>query len=613
MLGKTVGGRYQIIRFLGGGGFGRTYLAEDWHLPGKPQCVVKQLNPQVTDEKGLLAAKTLFDREARVLYMLGNHDQIPKLFAHFEEQREFYLVQEFIEGEVLSRELRERRILNEDEVITLLQDILVTLEFVHQQGVIHRDIKPSNLIRRSHDQKIVLIDFGAVKQFGHQPLLENEAQTTITIAIGSLGYIPNEQLAGKPRCSSDIYAVGMVGLRALTGLYPSQLPDDPRTGEILWRDHATVSPELADILDKMIRYDFRQRYQSASEALAALNHIAPPHHTTVILPTTQATNSDSHLVWIERGDELFQIQRFREAIACYDKALQDVTDDYMVWFKRAMALENLREFEVAIESYDQVLQLHSEDYLAWFKRGKALEQLKRYDAAIECYDKVIELQPDNYWAWHDRGRVLEESQQFEQAAASYDRTVQLKPSFSLAIEGRKRVLSQLRQVDQLYGLQHYEEAIASCERKLKIKPDDALSWLMRGMALEKLHQYEAAVHSYERVVKLQPDDHLAWFKRGTLLEHLKRYKEAVLSYNKVVQLQPENYWVWNDRGRVLETIDRHELALASYDKAMQIKPDFEPAVEGRRRMLNYLKQGSRPQTTAIQTAVQAEKTTSIKH
>lgn len=612
MLGKTVGGRYQIIRFLGGGGFGRTYLAEDWHLPGKPQCVVKQLNPQVTDEKGLLAAKTLFDREARVLYTLGNHDQIPKLYAHFEEQREFYLVQEFIEGEVLSRELKERRILNEDEVITLLQDMLVTLEFVHQQGVIHRDIKPSNLIRRSHDQKIVLIDFGAVKHFGNQPLPESEAQTTITIAIGSLGYMPNEQLAGKPRFSSDIYAVGMVGLRALTGLYPSQLPDDPRTGEILWRDHATVSAELANILDKMIRYDFRQRYQSAAAALAALNQIAPPHHATVILPTTQAIGSDGHLVWIERGDELFQMQRFREAIACYDKTMQEMTDDYMVWFKRAMALENLREFEAAIESYDQVLQLRPQDYLAWYKRGKALEQLKRYETAIECYDKVIEFQPENYWAWHDRGRVLEELQRFEEAAASYDRTVQLKPSFNLAIEGRKRVLSQLKQVDQLYGLQHYEEAIASCERKLRAKPDDALSWLMRGMALEKLHQYEAAVHSYERVVKLQPDDHLAWFKRGTLLEHLKRHKEAVLSYNKVVQLQPENYWAWNDRGRVLETLDRHELALASYDKAMQIKPDFEPAVEGRRRMLNYLKQGSRPQTTAIQTTVQAEKTASVK-
>ncbi|NJN85911.1 MAG: tetratricopeptide repeat protein [Leptolyngbyaceae cyanobacterium SL_7_1] len=597
MLGKTVGGRYQIVRNLGGGGFGRTYLAEDWHLPGRPSCVVKQLKPQITDSDSLSTARRLFDREAEVLYALGSHDQIPQLFAHFEDNHEFYLVQELVEGQVLSRELRDGCPIVEEQVAGLLLDVLTTLEFVHQQHVIHRDIKPSNLIRRKRDHKIVLIDFGAVKQINGSPTdssqpTELDAQSSLTIAIGSAGYMPNEQMAGKPRFSSDIYAVGMVAIRALTGLYPAQLPDDVKTGEICWREKATVTPEFADVLDRMVCYDFRQRYQSATEALEALRELVAPHHGTVVLPLVKAATLDGHLVWIERGDELFHQQRYQEAIACYDKALQSTPDDYMLWFKRGMALDNLHVYDEAIDSYSKVIQLRPDDYLAWFKQGKALEHLQCYEQAIEAYNKVIELQPDNYWAWHDRGRVLEASEQFEEAVNAYDRAVQLKSDFELAINNRKRVLNQLKQVDQLYGLQHYEETIASCDRTIATQPNDALTWLMRGMALEKLRRYDGAIASYDRVVQIQPDDHLAWFKRGTVLEHLKQYKDALLAYNQVVQLQPDNYWAWHDRGRVLEILKRHEAALASYDKAVQLKPDFPAAIEGRQRILNCLKQAN---------------------
>jgi serine/threonine-protein kinase len=164
----TLAGHYQIVRHLGGGGFGQTFLAKDSHLPGEPLCVVKQLKPKAADNATLEMAKRLFNREAQTLYRLGDHDQLPRLLAHFEQDDEFYLVQEYIEGQPLDRELAERTQLSEASVIPLLQDILEVLVFVHQQNVIHRDIKPANLIRRSKDGKIVLIDFGAVKEVSAQ-------------------------------------------------------------------------------------------------------------------------------------------------------------------------------------------------------------------------------------------------------------------------------------------------------------------------------------------------------------------------------------------------------------------------------------------------------------
>ncbi|HEY9860749.1 MAG TPA: serine/threonine-protein kinase, partial [Candidatus Obscuribacterales bacterium] len=281
--GQILGGHYQIISALSQGGFGATFLAEDQYLPNKPRCVVKQLKPQATDPLTLETARRLFDTEAQVLHQLGNHNQIPRLLAYFEENQEFYLVQELIEGHDLSQELQPGVQWSEAQAIALLQDVLKILEFVHQQQVIHRDVNPRNLIRRQLDQKLVLIDFGAVKQISTTML--QGRQNPRTVAIGTPGYLPIEQATGNPQPTSDLYALGMVVIQALTGLSPQDLPRDPNTGDPLWHTSATVSPELQSILDKMVRYDCRDRYQSATQVLNALKDLkTTPAATMAIAP-----------------------------------------------------------------------------------------------------------------------------------------------------------------------------------------------------------------------------------------------------------------------------------------------------------------------------------------
>jgi serine/threonine-protein kinase len=280
MLGQLLDGRYKITKVLGAGGFGQTFISQDTKLYDS-LCVVKLLKPMATDPMTLQVARRLFQSEAQLLHKLGTHDQIPQLLAHFEENEEFFLVQQFIDGHPISDELTPGKKLSEAYTISLLQNILQPLAFVHQNQVIHRDIKPPNLIRRKSDGKVVLIDFGAVKQISTQ-VVTGEGVTKMTVGIGTAGYMPSEQSRGSPRLSSDVYAVGMIGIQALTGLLPHQLEEDIQTAEIRWRHLVQVSPALADVLDTMVRYDFRQRYPSAVEALAALQQLANPYAPTQI-------------------------------------------------------------------------------------------------------------------------------------------------------------------------------------------------------------------------------------------------------------------------------------------------------------------------------------------
>ncbi|MEQ8757414.1 MAG: serine/threonine-protein kinase [Coleofasciculus sp. G1-WW12-02] len=262
--------RYLIRDILGSGGFSNTYLAQDLCFPASPPLVVKQLQPSVENRQSFHPDKILewFHREATALARLGNHPQIPRLFDYFMENGEFYLIQEFIEGHDLSQELSGRQ-LTETKVLTLLQEILEVLEVVHRHGIIHRDIKPENIMRRHTDGKIVLIDFGLIKEIFPR---SNYSPANLTMGVGTPGYVPYEQANGSPQLSSDIYAVGMIGIQALTGYHPEELKNI-YTHEIIWRDKVFVSPELAEVLDRMVRHRFWKRYPSATEALQDIKWI----------------------------------------------------------------------------------------------------------------------------------------------------------------------------------------------------------------------------------------------------------------------------------------------------------------------------------------------------
>jgi serine/threonine protein kinase len=273
--------RYQAIKLIGQGGFGRTFKAIDYSKPSRPYCVIKLFFPSVQGTDTIEKASELFEKEAIQLEKLGKHPQIPELFAYLnhDDDRQ-YLVQEYIEGQNLEQELRSQGVFNEAKIKALLTDILPVLDFIHSQGVVHRDIKPENIIRRNSDKKAVLVDFGASKVVTH---LNRSVTGTV---IGSAEYIAPEQANGKPINLSDLYSLGVTCIYLLTEVSPFDL-FDTSDHEWIWRQflvNNNVRDDLGRILDKMIEFGTRKRYQSAREILQDLTGQSPA--TSIQSPAT---------------------------------------------------------------------------------------------------------------------------------------------------------------------------------------------------------------------------------------------------------------------------------------------------------------------------------------
>jgi eukaryotic-like serine/threonine-protein kinase len=266
--GDVLNQRFEIIKELGSGGFATTYLALDLQSAAKTKCAVKQLQPKFNSYSIWESAKERLATEAMVLQWLGKHDQIPDFVCHFEENKQFYLVLEFIEGEEFEQEIH-RQVINETQSIEFLFDILEILKSVHKQGIIHRDIKPSNLIRRFKDGKMILIDFGAVKEIGTLAF-DTSKQQLQTQIIGTPGYMPPEQNNGKPIYSSDIYALGKTVIFGMTNKSPTEWEESESVGLSGWNQKIAISEAFLKIINRMTANNTLERYSSASEVLRDL-------------------------------------------------------------------------------------------------------------------------------------------------------------------------------------------------------------------------------------------------------------------------------------------------------------------------------------------------------
>lgn len=498
--GEIIGERYKIIRPLGGGGFGKTYLAKDQQLSNR-QCVVKQFKPlpNILRVVPLENLKARFDKEADCLANLGDHPQIPALLDKFEENQEFYLVQQFIDGAELSKEILRGQPWSEEKVIALLRDVLVILVFVHEQQVIHRDIKPDNLIRREVDGKLVLIDFGAIKEIGS--LAVDTAGQVIagqTLAINTPGYAPPEQKEGRPNCTSDLYALGVIAIRALTGAVATEL-QNPETGQVNWRGRgAQVSQKLAKILDKMVHPDYNQRYQSARDVLNDLQKLQGSNgsrqrgrqsvqrwHIFAILVIAGALlfvavkllSFFQAKALYAQGDELFNKGQYEDAIVVFERAIAIRSNYTEAKAKKGIALLNLKQPELALKVCQEAIDKDAPVPEAWNCKGLVLYHQKKYRDALEAYDRAIQLDGKYEQPWNNKCEALLELKEYQQALEDCNQAILIKRDYLFALTNKGKAL---------LSLQRYKDAIDALDEALKINNDYQPAQTLRQKAQQKL-------------------------------------------------------------------------------------------------------------------------------
>ncbi|MDZ7962052.1 MAG: tetratricopeptide repeat protein [Aulosira sp. DedQUE10] len=586
---------YRILAVLNAGELTQTYLVEDTNLPSS-QFVLKQLQPANKNPQDIKVLRRLFIGEAETLEKLGKkYDQIQQLVANFEEDEEFYLVQEFIPGKPLTEEILLGTPVEEEQVISLLTEILEILVFVHSDEVIHQDIKPANIIRRESDNKLILIDFGSIKEI-------------VSNIVGNLEYIPIEQLQGNAQYNSDIYALGIMAIAALIGLTDNEiaiLPKDKNilTGEIVWRNKVPqVNSKLAIILDKMVRFDYQKRYQSATEVL---NDIKKLHNENKKLPNQKPwlmlagiascitvgiaawfslmpkPAGDAKLIYLQ-GVEKYERGNYKEAVKDFTQVITLNPRNALAYNRRGDAFYRLGEYQKAQADSGKAIQLNPRDANAYYDRGFSFYELGKYPEAIADYNQAIKRNAKNPYTYYGRGLARVELKDYKAAIADFSKAIAFNPKYSEAYLQRGIFRRRLKMK---------QAAIQDFDTVIDMNPNDAKAYYQRGLTQFANNQSQAAIKDYNSAIELNPKYLEAYLNRGDVYSDLGKNLEATEDYNKVVELNPKLAVAYIHRGMHRFSVGNYQGAIADYTQAIQL--DAKNAVAYNNRGNAHLERGNK--------------------
>ncbi len=593
---QLVGGRYLITNYLGGNEGVETYLANNLRRQYQSPCLIKQIELPHSDDHNKIQLERRFVEELSVLERLGYHEQIPQLRDHFEENDEFYLVQEYIQGKSLAQRIAQQN-LSTAQIIQILDSSLSVLQFIHQNRLIHRNIKPSNLIVRELDQQVIVTDFGILHEIKTRSNLVNLVDNR---SVDRQNYCPPEQVAGRPTISSDLYALGMTIIEALTGTKPVTFPREQK-GKLLWEQNLNLDRRLVKILDKLVQLDLGQRYPSADKVLNELRKINSydlnHHPPKTKLQDVKTANRQPRSSWpllvgllgvicllgsieftfptvrpiyyLYQGQKLLP-QKPQAAVDRFTQAINLQVRSWRAWLGKGDALAAMERYPEALDAYIEATELNPDLGSSWQKRGDTLFRLDNFTEAIAAYNQALKLEPESAIIYNHKGQALFQLQQYEAALVMQDAALerdQLNPQF---LSDRAKILFQLRK---------YPEALDLFNQVQAIKPNSLELWQDKFFVLKALNRFQEAEkvrkeinNNYIKITQQRPQDRSAWIAQGDFLAATQMYGKAVVAYDQAIKLMPDNYRGWLGKGEALAQNGQGINALAALDRALQIRP-----------------------------------------
>nr|WP_019499968.1 serine/threonine-protein kinase [Pseudanabaena sp. PCC 6802] len=574
--------RFKIVKPIGRGGFGKTYLAEDVDNLNS-RCVVKQLAYQGQSSWATKKAVELFEQEAKQLALLSENHQIPKLLAYFQDSNHLYLVQQFIEGEDLLRQLEHQGQYSEVQIKQLMLELLPVLQFIHDRDVIHRDIKPENIMRQAKDGKLFLIDFGVSK-------LISPTITGTGSILGSHGYSPLEQIQqGKVVYASDLFALGVTCFHLLSGIHPQHLWAERGydwTND--WQRYLPfpVTAPLDSVLNKLLNKDVQSRYQSANEVLKDLRSPAsstlptsplPPKAPTTVLnlpspppATSVSTSAASGKRWFKKP--AIPIGMGVAAIAAVGLAIgiprllpnrHATTPEVVEIYKLASEKSSQGKKQEALEDFNKVLALDPNFANGYIDRGNARNDLGDKQGAIADYSKAIELDSRYADAYINRGNIRSELGDKQGANTDYSKAIESDPNYALAYYNRGIVRSELGDT---------QGAIVDYTKTIELDPNYVNAYYNRGFVRDGLNDKQGAIADYSKAIERDPKFSNAYLNRGNARSILGDLQGAIADCNKAIEVNPKNVSAYNARAGVRLSLRDTKGAVDDFNKAIKLDP-----------------------------------------
>ncbi|MBI4464028.1 MAG: tetratricopeptide repeat protein [Acidobacteria bacterium] len=495
-----------------------------------------------------------FLREAETWVKLEQHQNIVRAYYVATLQDQPYVFLEYVAGADLRKKLAAGALPPRD---ALRYSIQFCRGMAHAQqkvpGLVHRDIKPENCMF-TPDGVLKVTDFGLVKVLAgsdrlvmqapvQEELAENQSQLFKTrlgeMGVGTLPYMAPEQFTEFSQVSvkADIYSFGVMLYEMLAGRRPFRVRSrDPEQWyaqhrNIMPPEPSFVRPEVGVALSRLtmrcLAKSPEERYPDFATVERELSAILKKEYQEEV----SSAGVQELEAWevLNKGTALSNLGRTREALDCFDKALEIMPRFDAAWLNKGVIL---------------------------FKEGKASE-------ALECYDKAIEINPNSAAAWYNRGTACQKQQKLEDALACYDRALELD-SLNEATWLNKGVL--------LRKLQRAQEAVECYDRILTLNSNSAVAWYNRGFALRQMGRSQEEMECYKRAVEINPRFLEAWLNQGTVLRKLNRFIEALFCYDRVLDIQPRHADAWYNKGIVHRKLGQKREAQSAFQKAAALDP-----------------------------------------
>ncbi|MBE9119003.1 tetratricopeptide repeat protein [Lusitaniella coriacea LEGE 07157] len=609
-MNQLLGDRYRVVKMLSSDIFGETYVAEDVQLPDRPKCAIKQLKLPSTNPKSLKLLRGVLRKKAESLKSLPVNPQIPHIIEYFEQGDSFYLVEELVKGRPFSEELIPGNPLSEDRTVSLLKEVLDILAIIHNAGLIHRGIKPANILRRHSDGCLVLLGFGLFKEVSDRAM-RSQGQSPRETFNGTGLYIPPEQYSEQAQFNSDIYALGAIGIQALTGYTATELStllsmQGHQAENGGWERGCSVSPACAKILNKMVCSNTQQRYQLVREVLEDLQRLergkplAVPSNKIVPIPRSPASGlvqqkrkrtkpkteakAVRSLSWKHWGLVGLAVVGGL-GVLWYGKLPQRGLSQY--FFKQGTSQEEGGNVKQALKSYQRALQFHGNDARSYYRIGLLQQEEGNGVEALESLTRAVQLGSRSPQVYYQRGNLRFNLGDRAGAIADYNEALDKQPNYAEVYVNRGSV----------YGdLGDDRRAIADYTKALEINENLPAAYLNRCLSRSNVGDHPGAIADCTRAIDLRPTHTFAYENRGLARLRLEDYQGAIADFNTAIQLDPQDPNPYYNRGLVRQSLGDRAGAIADYTTALEISSQYVLAYYD--RGIAYLQEGKRERAIA---------------